>query len=131
MPARRETCMWCDKPAVAWCDAVIGFEAVAACRDPNGRVTGLITGTNEHGEAVAWTCDAPMCADHAKHVGHVCGKEPDSIDHCPYHAVHDEGSMQDLIMFHREAEQKRRDVHAEIRRQRIRRQQAAPEPTHS
>lgn len=121
-PNPKVKCMWCDQPAVAWCDAVIGFKAIGAYRAANGRVTALVTGADEHGEAVAWTCDAPMCAEHAKHVGRVCGKEPDSIDHCPYHATRGEESMQQLVMFAPEAEQKRRDIHAEIRRRRIKRE---------
>lgn len=120
MPKQRENCMWCDEPSVLLCDAVIGFEAVAAIRDAHGKVTGLMTGTNPSGECVAWTCDAPMCRAHAKRVGHVCGSAPDSIDRCPYHAASEEHGMDKLVMFEHEAEQRRRDVHAEIRRRRMR-----------
>lgn len=121
-PGSTAKCLWCGKPAVAWCDAVIGFKAIGAHRDAGGRVTSLLTGTDEHGEAVAWTCDAPMCAEHAQRIGGVCGEDPDSIDHCPYHVSRGEGTIEELVMFAREAEQKRRDVHAEIRRQRIKRE---------
>lgn len=119
VPRQHPMCLWCDAPAVAWCDAVIGFKAVAAMRDAHGAVIGLVTGSDEKGEAVAWTCDAPMCATHAKRVGHVCGTDTDTIDRCLYHAAFGAEPMEHLVMFEREAVQKRRDIHAEIRRQRI------------
>lgn len=108
--------MWCDKPAVRYCDAVIGFEATGATRDRSGNVTGLLTGL----DGKQWTCDAPMCAEHARQVGNVCGEDPDSIDHCPHHAAHPERPMKELVMFEDEAAAKRRKVHAEIRRGRMR-----------
>lgn len=107
-----EKCMWCDKPATRYCDAVIGMEPRGALRDSKGNVTGLLGGL----DGAQFTCDAPMCSDHARQVGWVCGAEPDSIDHCPHHTEHGEAPMRDLLMFEGEAEVKRRDVHAEIRR---------------
>lgn len=103
--------MWCENPATHYCDAVIGFEAVAAIRDKNGNVTGLLAGGGK-----SWTCDAPMCAEHAHQIGHVCGEEPDSIDRCPYHTEHAEQPMEELVMFEQEADARRREVHADIRR---------------
>lgn len=105
-------CMWCDKPAVRYCDAVIGVEPVAALRDGKGDVTGLLACL----DSKQWTCDAPMCADHAHQIGWLSGPEPDSIDHCPHHAKHEEALMRDLVMFEHEADAKRREVHAGIRR---------------
>lgn len=118
-----DKCMWCDKPAVRYCDAVIGVEPKGALRDKAGKVTGLLAGL----DGMQWTCDAPMCADHAQQVGWISGAEPDSIDHCPHHTKHGEAPMRDLLMFDGEAEAKRRDVHAEIRRalMRIERSNAA------
>ncbi len=107
--------MWCGKPAVRYCDAVIGFEAVDATRDRSGNVTGLLHGLGGR----MWTCDAPMCAEHGRQVGFVCGTEPDSIDHCQHHAEHQEKPMAELVMFEHEAEARRREVHAEIRRARM------------
>lgn len=109
--ARYEPCMWCDKPATRYCDAPIGFEAVAAMRDKSGNVTGLLAGGGK-----SWTCDAPMCDKHAKMVGIMCGQEADSIDRCPYHAEHSEKPMRELVIFEAEADGRRREVHAEIRR---------------
>lgn len=108
--------MWCGKPAVRYCDAVIGVEIKGALRDKSGNVTGLLAGLD--GEQ--WTCDAPMCAEHTRQVGHICGEDPDSIDHCPHHAAHPERPMKELLMFADEAEARRREVHAEIRRERMR-----------
>ena len=111
-----DNCMWCDMPAVRCCDAVIGLEPKGAVRNGAGNVISLLAGL----DGVQWTCDAPMCADHARQVGWICGSEPDSIDHCPHHATHGEADMSDLLMFQSEAEARRRDIYAEIRRWRIR-----------
>lgn len=110
-----DLCMWCDKPATHYCDAPIGFEATDASRDKRGHVISLLTGSNGQ----MWTCDAPMCDEHAFHIGTICGDDPDSIDHCPHHQ-HEHSHMPDLVMFEREAEAKRREVHAAIKRLRIR-----------
>lgn len=106
-----EKCMWCDKPATHYCDATIGFEAVAALRDKAGNVTGLLAGNGR-----SWTCDAPMCDEHSSKVGHVCGQESGTIDYCPHHMKHTEKPMRELVIFESEVDGKRREVHAEIRR---------------
>ena len=117
---RKVPCMWCDAPAVRFCDAVIGFEATGAFRDSNFKVTGLATGPRGSGlDLKHWTCDAPMCARHTKQVGHICGKPCDSIDRCPYHVEHKEHGMDRLVMFEQEAEARRREVYASIRRSRL------------
>jgi hypothetical protein len=113
-----ELCMWCGKQAIRYCDAVIGVEAMGATRDKSGNVTGLLTGLDGR----QWTCDAQMCVEHAKQVGHICGEEPESIDHCPHHTMLHERPMKDLVMFADEAEARRREVHAEIRRERMRKE---------
>ena len=117
--------MWCDKPAVRYCDAVIGVEPKGALRDSSGKVTGLLAGL----DSAQWTCDAPMCPDHAQQVGCISSADPDSIDHCPHHAKHGEAPMRDLLMFDGEAEAKRRDVHAEIRRALMRLERSNAEVT--
>lgn len=108
-------CMWCGTPAVRYCDAVIGIEPVNAQRGGDGSVTGLLAGL----ESKQWTCDAPMCDNHGRQVGWICGIEPDGIDHCPYHVSSGEEEIRHLIMFALEAEKKRRYIHAAIRRARI------------
>lgn len=108
--------MWCEKPATRYCDAVIGVEARGAVRNKQGGVDALLAGLD--GEM--WTCDAPMCDDHARQVGRISGKEPESIDHCPHHITHGEEIFKEIVMFKDEAEKKRRNAHAEIRRSRIR-----------
>ena len=108
--------MWCNKEAVRYCDAVIGIEPKGAIRDSAGNVASLLAGLDSE----QWTCDSPMCADHAKQIGWISGSEPESIDRCPHHLKHGEKPMRDLIMFADEAEKKRREVHAEIMRSRMR-----------
>lgn len=114
-----DKCMWCDKPATHYCDAVIGLPAVDALRDKRGNVTALLTGSGASGVA-SWTCDAPMCSEHTKQIGVMCGSEPDSIDHCPHHLKSPEQPISKLVMFEREVGVRRREVHAQIRRQQIR-----------
>lgn len=108
--------MWCGKPAARYCDAVIGVEPKGASRDKSGNATGLLAGLD--GER--WTCDAPICAQHTRQAGHICGEQPDSIDHCPHHATHPERPMKDLLIFAGQADARRRAVHAEIRRKNMR-----------
>lgn len=110
-----DQCMWCDKPATHYCDAPIGFEAMDASRDKRGQVLSLLTGS----DGQMWTCDAPMCDDHAFHAGTICGNEPDSIDYCPHHQ-HENPDMSELVMFEREAKVKRSEVHAIIKRDYLR-----------
>lgn len=109
-------CMWCGKPSTCFCDAVIGFGATGCNRDKSGNVLNLLSGL----DAEQWTCDAPMCDDHAKQVGWVCGEESDSIDHCPHHAQHPELCIDKLVMFASEADSTRRDIYASVRRNRMR-----------
>ena len=110
-----ELCLWCGSPATVWCDATIGAEAVSCVRDRIGNVKILLAGTNSHGELVLWTCDAPMCAEHATKVGIVFHDQPDTIDHCPYHMKHEE-RLRDIVMFIDESISKRRAIYAEARR---------------
>jgi hypothetical protein len=65
----------------------------------------------------------------------VTGKDVVMVDFSyPHHTKHGEAPMRDLLMFESEAEAKRRDVHAEIRRALIRIESAnavQPSPTPS
>jgi len=106
-----EKCLWCESPATGLCDAPIGFEAVGAARDKTGKVTVLLAGSGS-----SWTCDAPMCDEHRRQIGHVCGKEPDSIDRCPYHYTNHGQPLRELVIFESEVAAVRRKVRAEINR---------------
>lgn len=106
--------MWCDRPATRYCDAPIGFEAKGAVRNKNGTVRHLLIGSDSR----MWTCDAPMCSEHARMVGFVCGRESDSIDHCP-HCIEITRHIGDMVMFADEATAARRRLHVEIRRSRM------------
>lgn len=109
-----DKCMWCDRPATRYCDAPIGFEAKGAERNTSGTVRQLLIGSDSR----MWTCDAPMCSEHAQQVGFVCGEEPDSIDYCP-HCRENTRRIKEMVMFEDEATAARRRVHAEIRRSRM------------
>lgn len=111
-------CLWCGKPATHFCDAVIGVEAKAAIRDKNGQIETLLGGL----DGAVWTCDAPMCADHAVSVGHMhcrSGVQVETIDHCPLHVQSGEEEFRDIVMFEDEAKSKRANLHAQIRRSQI------------
>lgn len=97
-------CLWCDEPAVAFCDAWIGSEC--------GPERLFSHKDKPH------LCDAPMCADHVKQVGWICGETADSIDHCPAH-ISDPVTIDSAAKSKAECEAARRAVHAEVRRQRI------------
>lgn len=119
-----DRCMWCDEPATVLCDAVIGMAAVTCTRHPRTGAVTLLAGTERDGSIRTWTCDAPMCRRCASAIGRVCfgRKHSDTIDRCPFHVERGEAPLRDLIMFEDEAERRRREVHAEIRRDRIRAQ---------
>ena len=95
-------CLWCDQPSFVLCDAVLGF----TFKD------GIKT-LGPH-----FTCDAPMCPDHATTVGHLCGKEPNTIDRCPYHIEH--ADHNDYADGEDESAVKRRAVYAAVRRSQLR-----------
>lgn len=62
------------------------------------------------------TCDAPICQDHTVLVGHICGKEHDTIDHCIKHARRD-GKL--LLMTPDKIPALRRSLHQQWRRELI------------
>lgn len=70
-------CLWCENEAEHLCDYMLGHVVNA-------------DGVIEDLKAPHFTCDAPMCGEHRRKIGHVCGTlEPphaDTIDHCPAHA---------------------------------------------
>jgi hypothetical protein len=72
------TCWWCSSESTLLCDQVIGF----------GRRKDNTIIMNE-----PFICSAPMCDLHARRVGHISGREPDTIDMCPVHADHGLGGI--------------------------------------
>ncbi len=113
-----DLCLFCDNKAVAYCDAIIGVQAEGVRRNKHKGVDELTAGSNQNGDFTSWTCDAPICSTHRKLIGFMCGEEGDTMDHCPYHINNDE-PLKKIIMFWRDAEKKRREIHAEIRKARL------------
>lgn len=75
-------CLWCDREAVAFCDAALG----QTMQDCQGRKVWTL-------EAPFFTCDAPICDEHRKVTGFLCGADPDTFDRCPCHANNDTGMV--------------------------------------
>lgn len=112
-----DVCMWCERPAIRWCDAPILFLARGCSRTAG--VTTLLAGHDEHGDMGMHTCSAAMCAEHVRQVGHISGTQPDSIDRCPYHIQHGDPKLKDCVGFASEVEPRRREIYAAIRRARV------------
>lgn len=106
-----DACLICGEPATLLCDFVLGFQIVATLPHP------------VMDDSAMWTCDAPLCATHAKHAGNrffsgskaVEGVE--SVDYCP---VHRESSpLEAKPMFAADAAFLRRGIWSRLRRQSI------------
>ena len=70
----KKQCLWCEREAVVFCDYVFGQE-----KQNPGQYFSITDPIH--------TCDAPVCAMHAKRVGFICGGgELETIDRCPHHA---------------------------------------------
>lgn len=76
-----ERCLFCNQPATRLCDRVIGMVDAGERVKVRGRPAYSVT-SMEAMLSVSYTCDAPICAEHTRVVGHVCGKDHDTIDHC-------------------------------------------------
>lgn len=107
MTVSAQICLWCDRPATHLCDAVI------------------VQGRSAKG-LQSYTCDAPMCAHHAKQFGFICirgkGRKADSLDRCPWHMDHQEEAVHEMpvAITDEDVATRRREVHALIRRERMR-----------
>jgi hypothetical protein len=97
-------CIYCDNKVIAYCDFAMALEPKHKAKDGK-----LLAGV----DSKVFTCDAPLCKKHAVSVGHICGKNGDSIDYCEHH-FYEDGKYE--VLFEDEAEEKRRALHAEIRR---------------
>lgn len=100
-------CIYCDNESTMFCDFLIALEPKH--RQNNKLYAGI---ESEH-----FTCDAPVCNDHAVAVGHIhCEGFADSVDYCLYcYEKHLNGVMYQ-ILFKDEADAERRKIHVEIRR---------------
>ena len=110
-----DSCAWCDKEAVNLCDAPIAIKAVGCYRDEHYNVTGLMSGSDESGRIIMWTCDTPLCSEHSKIMGQISGTLSDNICECPYHASQERPEHKELIIFENELSERRRIVQAGIR----------------
>jgi hypothetical protein len=97
-------CIYCENEAVAYCDFTMALEPKHKAK--NGL---LLAGISSR----VFACDAPLCRKHAVSVGHICGENADSIDYCQHH-FYEQGEYE--VLFEDESEEKRRALHAEIRR---------------
>ena len=97
-------CIYCENKAIAYCDFAMALEPKHKAKDGK-----LLAGV----DSKVFTCDAPLCKKHAVSVGHICGKNGDSIDYCEHHFY--EQNIYE-VLFEDDAEEKRRALHAEIRR---------------
>lgn len=80
-------CFYCDNPATRYCDfalggPIAGYERVGNIEDNRFYACFDV-------DQMPYTCDMPMCEEHATQVGsvHICGKASghETIDHCPEH----------------------------------------------
>ena len=95
-------CLWCGGKATAWCDVVFGHE-----RDSEGLI---------RLELESFGCDAPMCDQHRRHIGHI-GR--DTIDACPEHALSGLSFADPMPCTKESADAHRRDIYARAKRSRL------------
>ena len=80
--ATEPKCLWCGKFAEYLCDASIGQDRERYLERAKGR--------SHETTSASVTCDAPMCAAHARGIGRVCGRgrgRSNSIDVCAFHSA--------------------------------------------
>ena len=97
----KNKCIYCGERADFFCDATLGMT----------QTNGVYTGDDEH-----FTCDVPVCAEHKRVVGFICGRGGDTIDHCLYH-IDNPTYLKPTTR--EEAEKERRHVRAVVRRENI------------
>ena len=110
-------CFYCDEPAVRYCDFNIGGPIGSYAR------IGLVSDNKFYAcydiEKMPFTCDMPMCVDHAKHIGNIfMPGDIEQIDHCPEHVGCDE--TVGCPCTEEESNVIRRDIRAKARRKIIR-----------
>lgn len=111
-----DRCIICGGVPVVYCDYHIGWP-----RDDSERAKTVNYACIDTSR-LPFTCDAPVCSNHSKHVGNlfVCGKlgGHDSIDHCQLHRNAPEPDVHP--MSDDDASRIRRDIHAQLRRMMMR-----------
>lgn len=112
-----ERCLFCNELATRWCDRAIGMPWVGDTVKMKGHAAYKVV-TMAGMLAVDYQCSAPCCGAHAHVHGFICGEDADTIDNCEgCHGVH-WGPVG--LATPAEIEVRRRNLHAEYRRQRIR-----------
>lgn len=111
-----DRCLFCDAPATHLCDAVIALPD-GGWHKQRGKPPYRVT-TMEAMLSESHTCDAPFCAKHGKTVGHISGKDCDTIDHCAGCAARNRGTG-NLLLSHEAIAALRRQWHQEYRRGRV------------
>jgi hypothetical protein len=126
MPQQQQRCAYCDKPATLLCDFHLGWPIGGEERRRDGS-TYVVRAL-----ALPYTCDLPLCRDHAETRGwvHIKARAPlggfDSYDYCSEHRGQDDHGAP-LIEEH-EADRLRRAVHALAQRRVIRERGALKSP---
>lgn len=72
-------CLFCDSEATVFCDKAIALVSTGELVKRKGQAPFAVT-SMEAMLSTSYTCDAPVCAKHARPVGHICGHG--TIDHC-------------------------------------------------
>jgi hypothetical protein len=118
MPPRKERCFYCSNAATLLCDFRLGLPFGGYARGGNGEMYAVSK------IAPMYTCDMPLCRDHAEYRGwlHIKASGPaggfDSFDYCPEHRGMTDS--QPAVMQESEAERLRRVVQANAQRRLMR-----------
>lgn len=107
-------CLFCNNDAIAYCDKPLAM-VIGGTVKRKGKPPHNVT-TMEAMLSCSYTCDAPICSEHGKVVGHVCGKDHDTIDHCVKHLG---PHHRHPLMTPEQIDGIRRSLHAQWRRERV------------
>jgi len=114
----KTSCFYCDQPATLLCDFQFGWPIGGYARAPDGTEYAV------RALAAPYTCDMPICRDHAELRGsvHIKARKPiggfDTYDYCPEHRGLPAGVAEPVTEV--EADRLRRAVQALARRRRMR-----------
>jgi hypothetical protein len=112
-------CVICGRPSTHLCDYKIGAPIGGYVRE--GRVDQNRFRAVMDAKRPMFSCDAPLCEDHATNAGiiHASGKDgfTMTVDYCPIHAAVKHAKV--LPISDDEAEKIRRDITASFMRQKL------------